>query len=84
MVYKSHWDVLYVNNNNTTLRNKVKSKFASQVKYSQALNKGKDIAKPTFVSFILPPIPAKLSKEVKEISKFFKKIEKPITKKSYA
>ena len=30
-----------------------------------------------------PPIPAKLSKEVKEILKFFKKIEKPLLKKSY-
>ena len=28
MVYKSHWDALYVNNNNMTLRNKVKSQFS--------------------------------------------------------
>ena len=40
--------------------------------------------KPTFVSSIPPPILAKSPKEVKEISKFFKKIEKPTTKKSYA
>ena len=39
--------------------------------------------KPTFVSSIPPPILAKSPKEVKEISKFFKKIEKPTTKKSY-
>ena len=58
-VYKSHWDMLYVDNNNMTLWNKVKSKFASQVKYPQALNKDKDIAKPTFVSFIPSPILAK-------------------------
>ena len=37
-----------------------------------------------FVSSILPLIPAKSPKEVKEISKFFKKIEKHTTKKSYA
>jgi len=48
------------------------------------LNKGKDMPKPTFVSFILSPILAKSPKEVKEISKFFKKIEKPTTKKLYA
>ena len=46
-------------------------------------NKGKDVAKPTFVSSIPSPIPAKTPKEVKEISKFFKKIEKPSLKKSY-
>ena len=40
--------------------------------------------KPTFVSSILSPIPVKSPKEVKKISKFFKKIEKPITKKLYA
>jgi len=47
-------------------------------------NKDKDVAKPTFVSSIPPPILAKTLKEVREISKFFKKIEKPGPKKSYA
>ena len=83
LVYELHLDVLFVDENNTTLRNKVKSKFAPQVKISQTLNKGKDMLKPTFVSSISPPILAKSSKEVKEISKFFKKIKKPTTKKSY-
>jgi len=82
-VYDLHWDVLFVDKNNTTLRNKVKSKFAPQVKFLQTSNKGKDMPKPTFVSSIPPPIPAKSPKEVKEISKFFKKIEKPTTKKSF-
>jgi len=40
--------------------------------------------KSTFVSSIPPPIAAKSPNEVKEISKFFKKIKKPTTKKSYA
>ena len=31
-VYDSHWDSLYVDNNNTTFRSKVKSKFSPQVK----------------------------------------------------
>jgi len=48
------------------------------------LNKGKDMPKSTFVSSIPPPIAAKSPNEVKEISKFFKKIKKPTTKKSYA
>jgi len=85
MVYNSYWNSLYVNDNNTTFRSKVKSKFSPQVKNIQPLvNKGKEVAKPSFVSVILPPIPAKSNKEVKEISKFFKKIEKPATNKSYA
>jgi len=28
MVYESYWDVLYVDNNNMTLRNKVKLQFS--------------------------------------------------------
>ena len=85
MVYESHWDALYVNNNNNmTFRSKVKSKFSPQVKNIQTpSNKGKDVVKPTFVLAIPSPILAKLSKEVKEISKYFKKIEKPAMNKSY-
>jgi len=57
-----------------TFRSKVKSKFAPQVKNIQAIPiKGKDMVKSTFVSAIPPPILAKLNKEVKEISKYFKK-----------
>ena len=82
-VYDSHWDTLFVDKNNMILRNKVKSKFAPQVKFPQTLNKGKDTPKPTFVSSISPSIPAKSPNKVKEISKFFKKIEKPTTKKLY-
>jgi len=68
-----------------TFRNKVKSKFSSQARNIQTpSNKGKDVVKPMFVSAIPSPIPAKLPKEVKEISKFFKKIEKPTMNKSYA
>ena len=28
IIYKSHWDALYINNNNTTIRSKIKSKFS--------------------------------------------------------
>ena len=84
-VYNSHWDTLYADDNNTTFRNKVKSKFSPQARNIQIpSNKGKEVVKRTFVSAILPSIPAKSPKEVKEISKFFKKIEKPTMNKSYA
>ena len=83
LVYNLHWDALFVDKNNITLRNKVKSKFAPQVKVPQTLNKDKDIPKPTFVSFIPSLILAKSPKEVKEISKFFNKIKKPTMKKLY-
>ena len=42
------------------------------------------MSKLTFVLFIPPSILAKSPKEVKEISKFFKKTKKPTTKKLYA
>ena len=85
MVYDFHWDFLYVDDNNTTFRSKVKSKFSPQIKNIQSpANKGKEKAKPSFVSVILSSILAKSNKEVKEISKFFKKIKKPATNKSYA
>ena len=68
-----------------TFRNKVKSKFSPKARNIQTpLNKGKDIIKPTFVSAIPPHIPAKSPKEVKKISKFFKKIKKPAMNKLYA
>ena len=77
-VYDSYWDALYADDNNTTFRNKVKSKFSPQARNIQIpSNKGKEVVKPTFVSAILPPIPAKSPKEVKEI-------EKPTMNKSYA
>jgi len=56
----------------------------SSIDCSYNPGKGKEIIKPTYVLPIPPPIPAKLSKEVKEISKYFKKIENPTSKKSYA
>jgi len=81
-VYKSQWDILFVENN-TIFRSKVKAIFNSQTRKSPLLSNNKDTAKPTFVLPIPPPISAKLSKEVKEISKYFKKIENPTSKKSY-
>jgi len=83
VVYKSQWNVLFVENN-TIFKSKVKVKFNPQTRKSPLPSNNKDIAKPTFVLPIPPPIPAKLSKEVKEILKYFKKIENPTLKKSYS
>ena len=76
--YKSYWDNLFVDDSNTTFRNKVKSKFSPQVIQPQTNNKGKEMVKPTFVS-TLPPLP----KKVNEISKYFKKNNKQLLKKTY-
>jgi len=67
-----------------TFRSKVRSKFNSQVTKPQVSNKEKETVKLIFVSPLLPSIPAKLQKEVNEISKYFKKNDKPPMKKSYA
>jgi len=66
-----------------SFRNKVKSKFSSQVFKEPTSNKGKNIVKPSYISTLLPPIPAKLSKEVNEISKYFKKNPVSMQKKAY-
>jgi len=47
-------------------------------------NKGKEIVKPTLISLIPSLIPAKLQKEVNELSKYFKKNTNSQQKKSYA
>ena len=82
-IYDSHWDSLYVDNFNTTFRSKVSSKFTSQVLKTLNNNKEKEVVKPTFVSPISPPIPAKLQKEVNKLSKYFKKNTNTQQKKSY-
>jgi len=64
VVYKSQWNTLFVENN-TTFRSKVKAKFNSQPRKSPLPSNNKDIVKLTYALPILPPIPAKLLKEVK-------------------
>jgi len=84
-IYDSHWDGLYIDNTNTTFRNKVNSKFTPQVsKNSNSNNKGKETVKPIFISPIPPTILAKTQKEVNELSKYFKKNTNLQQKKSYA
>ena len=72
-LYEAHWDSLFIDDSNTLLRNKVKSKFSLQALKKPANNKGKNTVKPSYISTLPSSIPAKLSKEVNEISKYFKK-----------
>ena len=82
-IYNSHWDKLYIDDSNTTFRNKVKSKFISQVPKNLTNNKEKEIVKPTFISPLSSPILAKLQKEVNELLKYFKKNTNILQKKLY-
>ena len=83
-IYDSHWDDLYINNTNTTFRNKVSSKFTPRVPNNSNINnKGKEIVKSIFISPIPSSILAKTQKEVNELSKYFKKNTNPQQKKSY-
>jgi len=76
-VYEANWDVLSTDNNFTSLRRKIVSKFTFRMQLtSQRANKEN---KGPFLASIkrLPlPIPAKSPKEVNEISKFFKRVTK--------
>jgi len=83
-IYDLHWNGLYVDEANTTFRNKIKFKFTLQVPKSMNNNKSKEIVKSTFISLISPLIPAKLQKEVNELSKYFKKNTNSQQKKLYA
>jgi len=72
-----------MNNNKSTFRSKVKSKFNSQVTKPQAPPKEKETIKSIFVLTFSPLILAKSQKEVNEISKYFKKNNNSPQKKSY-
>ena len=76
IVYDSHWNSLYINNNNTTFRSKVKSKFSPQVKNIQSLvNKGKEVAKLLFVLVILPLFQPNQAKKSKKFRNSLKKLK---------
>jgi len=82
-IYNSHWDGLYVDDTNTTFRNKVSSKFTPQVPKNLNIN-NKEVVKPIFIFSISPPIPAKSQNKVNELLKYFKKNTSSQQKKSYA
>ena len=73
-VYQAKWDSLYADNNSTTLRAKISSKFTPRVAPNSSKN-NKKIRKHIPVTIkkapLLPLLPAKLKKEVNVISKYF-------------
>jgi len=73
-----------VDGTDRSFRNNVKSKFSPQVIKNSTKPKKSNVANLSYVSSFFPPIPAKLAKEVNEISKYFKKQPSNIAKKSYA
>ena len=72
-LYEAYWDKLFINNKNTSFRNKVKAQFSPQIIKDLDGNKGKNSVKPSYILVLPPPIPAKSPKKVNEISKFFLK-----------
>ena len=73
-LYKLEWDSLVTDKDNQSFRHKFSSKFTPKVQEIKNKSKNdKQTDKPAKFVKISPPIPAKTSKEVKEISRFFKK-----------
>ena len=88
-VYQSSWDSLYADNHLNSSKQKVISKFIPKVKpVINGNNADKNKTVSVSIGKLPLPIPTKLSKEVKEISKYFKNIKvTPVSKsltKSYA
>ena len=84
-LYKAHWDSLYVNNQKTSFRNKVKSKFSLIALNNTNNSKKKNKVNSLYVSVLPLFILAKSPKKVNKISKFFKKNPSPnVNKKLYA
>jgi len=74
LVYQAKWDSLYTDNNSTTLRAKISSKFTPRVASNPSKN-NKETTKHISVTIKKapppPPFPAKLKKKVNIISKYF-------------
>ena len=72
-IYNSGWDSLIANKDNNSFRQKVVSKFTLKLNLAKSSKRGeKNTDKPVSIERLPLLIPAKLPKEVKEISKFFK------------
>ena len=69
--YKAGWNILHMKDN-IYFRNKVMSKFMPKINSTLKTKNGKNIEKLVLTLSLLPPIPAKLSKEVNNLNKFFK------------
>ena len=72
-VYDANWDLLSADNNSTSLRKKIATKFTPRIQLTPQRN-NKEKNSPTLASIKrLPlPIPAKTPKEINIISKYFK------------
>ena len=70
--YKAGWDTLHMKDN-ISFRNKMVSKFIPKINSILKTKNSKNIEKLSLTSSLLPPIPAKLPKEVNNLNKFFKK-----------
>ena len=87
-VYQSKWDSLIADENDKSLRQKISDKLTPRIIPPTNHNKSVDKPTPASINKMPPPIPAKLQKEVNQISKYFKN-SKPIdgpnnTSKLYA
>jgi len=72
-IYSLEWNLLFADKNNNSFRQKVAFKCTPNVNPLNNSKKGeKNINKLANIEKLPLPILAKLSKEVKEISKFFK------------
>jgi len=73
-VYQAKWDSLYTDNNSTTLRAKISSKFTPRVALNPSKS-NKEITKHILVTIkrapLPPPLLAKSKKEVNVILKYF-------------
>ena len=88
-IYKSKWDSLITNKDNRTFKQQVASKFTSKIQETRSTTKdNKSTDKPVSFTKLPSLIFTKIPKEIKEISKFFRKstklTERKDTGKSYA
>ena len=72
-IYNSEWDFLIADNHKDSLRQKIAYKFTLKVNPEKNSKKGeKNTNKPVSIERLSPSIYIKSSKEVNEISKYFK------------
>ena len=72
-LYELEWDSLATNNNNRTFRQQVVAQFTLKLHETRVTSKSDKYADKPASLVILPLlIPAKMTKEVNKISKFFK------------
>ena len=81
-VYQANWDAFYTDNNTTTLRVKIASKFSPRITPTTSKN-SKEMPKsiPVTIDKVLPlpSLPVKSKREVNVISKYFQS-KKPLVK----